>query len=132
MRGSWLGEAMALFVFVAGTPLNDGYINTHRCRKAKERSDEYLILAALLALDAHVTPVTAKQTSELLKLHLGAKSPVNVNASLRAYKSYVSPQKGTPLRWMFSPRMESNAFGSSAASPSVLPRTPRHSNRTSA
>ena len=62
--------------------------------KPKDRSDQYLILGALLALDAHNSPVTAKQVSDLLKLHLGAKIPVNINASLRAYKSYVSPQKG--------------------------------------
>ena len=67
--------------------------------KPKERSDQYLILSALHALDAHNTPVTAKQVSDLLGLHLGAKIPVNINASLRAYKSYVSPQKGPPLRW---------------------------------
>ena len=67
--------------------------------KPKERSDQYMILAALFSLSAHSEPVAAKQVSELLKLHMGAKCPVNVNASLRAYKSYVSPHKGSPLRW---------------------------------
>lgn len=70
--------------------------------KPKERSDQYLILAALLALDAHLAPVTAKQVSELLKLHLGNNTPVNVHASLRKYISYVSPHKGSPLRWSLS------------------------------
>lgn len=67
--------------------------------KPKERSDQYKILAALLVLDAHLAPVEVKQVSELLKLHLGNKVPVNVHASLRSYTSYVSPHKGPPLRW---------------------------------
>ncbi len=58
-----------------------------------------MILAALFSLDAHREPVAAKQVSDLLKLHVGVKCPGNVNASLRAYKSYVSPHKGIPLRW---------------------------------
>jgi nucleoside phosphorylase len=59
-----------------------------------------MVLSALFALEAHVTSVTAKQVTELLKLHLGAKAPANVNASLRAYKTYVCPkEKGPPLRW---------------------------------
>jgi len=68
--------------------------------KPKERSDQYVILAAMFVLNAHVATVTAKQISELLKLHLGAKRPANINASLRAYKAYVSPtDEGPPLRW---------------------------------
>lgn len=68
--------------------------------KPKERTDQYVILAALFALGAHVKSVTAKQVTDLLKLHLGAKAPGNVNASLRAYKTHVSPtDKGPPLRW---------------------------------
>jgi len=71
--------------------------------KPKERSDQYMILAALFTLDAHVTSVTAKQVADLLKLHLGAKAPGNANASLRAYKAYVSPkEKGPPLRWLLT------------------------------
>jgi hypothetical protein len=65
--------------------------------KPKERTDQYLILAALLTLGAHDTPVTAKQVSDLLRLHLGAKIPGNINASLRAYKSYVSPRASALL-----------------------------------
>lgn len=67
--------------------------------KPKERSDQYLILAALLVLNAHLAPIEVKQASELLKLHLGNKAPVNIHASLRKYTSYVNPHKGPPLRW---------------------------------
>jgi nucleoside phosphorylase len=68
--------------------------------KPKERSDQYLILAAMFVLNAHVASVTAKDISQLLKLHLGAKVPKNVNASLRAYTAYVSPtDAGPPIRW---------------------------------
>ena len=35
--------------------------------KPNERTDQYGILAALLVLDAHVAPVTAKQIGDLLK-----------------------------------------------------------------
>jgi nucleoside phosphorylase len=68
--------------------------------KPKERTDQYMILAALFVLEAHVRSVTAKQVTDMLKLHLGVKAPTNVPASLRAYKAYVSPaEKGPPLRW---------------------------------
>ena len=43
--------------------------------KPKERTDQYVILEALFALGAHTTPVTAKQTADILELHLGAKAP---------------------------------------------------------
>jgi nucleoside phosphorylase len=66
--------------------------------KPRERTHQYVILAALFALNAHIAPVTARQVIDLLKLHQGAKAPVNVNASLRAYGGYVSPS-GPPLRW---------------------------------
>lgn len=68
--------------------------------KPRERTDQYVVLAALFALDAHVTPVTARQVAEILKLHLGGRMPANVSASLRAYGAYVSPASiGPPLRW---------------------------------
>ena len=68
--------------------------------KPRERTGQYMVLSALFALKAHEAPVTAKQISDLLKLHLGAKAPRNINASLRGYKAYVSPKaKGPPLRW---------------------------------
>ncbi|MFZ1007401.1 MAG: hypothetical protein WAN65_11220 [Candidatus Sulfotelmatobacter sp.] len=68
--------------------------------KPRERSDQYAILAALFCLNAHSSPVTAKQVIDMLGLHLGKKTPKNVNASLRAYGAYVEPaEKGPPLRW---------------------------------
>lgn len=59
--------------------------------KPKERGDQYRILAALYDLKAHITPVTAKQVTDLLKLHCGNKVPSNVNSSLRAYTGLVTP-----------------------------------------
>lgn len=71
--------------------------------KPKERTDQYMILSALVSLDAHLSPVTAKEVSELLKLHLGSKSPSNVNACLRNYKLHVSPAgKGPPIKWQLT------------------------------
>lgn len=71
--------------------------------KPKERSDQYVILSALFVLNAHIAPVTAKAITDLLKLQLGKKAPTNVNASLRAYTTYVSPkEKGPPLRWQLT------------------------------
>jgi len=68
--------------------------------KPKERTDQYVILSALFALRAHIQPVTARQIAEILKLHLGAKSPKNIPASLRKYTAYASPKhKGPPLQW---------------------------------
>jgi nucleoside phosphorylase len=71
--------------------------------KPRERTDQYAVLSALFVLAAHITPVTAKQVADLLKLYLGAKAPGNVNACLRTYKAYVSPkEKGPPLRWLLT------------------------------
>jgi nucleoside phosphorylase len=73
--------------------------------KPKERTDQYVILAALFALESHTKAVTAKQVNDLLKLHLRARAPANVNASIRAYSGYVSPtEKGPPLRWSLTPK----------------------------
>jgi nucleoside phosphorylase len=72
--------------------------------KPSERTDQYVILAAMFALNAHTTPVTAKQIKDLLELHLGAKTPRNVSARLREYGSYVEPaEKGPPLLWLLTP-----------------------------
>src|ERR1035441_9864917 len=73
--------------------------------RPKERKDQYLILAALFALEAHLKPVSAKQITDILRLHRGgAHVPANINASLRAYTAYVSPaEKGPPLRWLLTP-----------------------------
>ena len=71
--------------------------------KPRERTDQYAVLSALFALGAHAAPVTAKQVSDLLKLHLGTKAPPNVNACLRNYTAYASPKdKGPPLRWLMT------------------------------
>lgn len=71
--------------------------------KPKERTDQYVVLSALFALNAHLKPVTAKQVADLLGLHLGKKAPGNVNANLRSYSAYVSPkEKGPPLRWLLT------------------------------
>ena len=68
--------------------------------KPRERTDQYVILAAMFALNGHVGSLTSTQISKLLKLHLGKKRPTNVNASLRAYTAEVSPaDPGPPLRW---------------------------------
>jgi len=66
--------------------------------KPKERSDQYRILAALFHLQAHVTPVSAKRVTDLLRLHCGNKMPSNVNASLRSYTGYVEPVATDSLR----------------------------------
>jgi hypothetical protein len=73
--------------------------------KPKERTDQYVILAALFVLNAHVRSVTAKDVSDKLMLHLGNKVPSNVPASLRAYTAYVSSvEKGPPIRWSLTQR----------------------------
>lgn len=67
--------------------------------KPRDRTDQYLVLAALYSLSAQTTPVTATAINQTLKLHLRGKAPGNVSASLRAYKSYVAPESGSPLLW---------------------------------
>lgn len=66
--------------------------------KPKERTDQYRILAALYELKGQLAPVSTKQVTDLLKLHLGNKIPVNVNASLRAYTGLVAPVADGPSR----------------------------------
>ncbi|MBK8097850.1 MAG: hypothetical protein IPK26_12125 [Planctomycetes bacterium] len=73
--------------------------------KPRDRTDQYVVLAALFCLDAQTLPVTAKQVSDLLKLHLQGKAPTNVHASLRSYTGYVEPaEKGPPLKWSLTPK----------------------------
>ncbi len=68
--------------------------------KPKERTSQYVVLAALHSLNAEVASVTVKEINEVLKLHLGNKAPSNVAAALRKYTSYVEPAEvGPPLRW---------------------------------
>ena len=72
--------------------------------KRNERTDQYLILAALYCLSAQIKSITARQISTLLKLHLGSNIPSNVNASLRQYVGLVSPShKGPPILWALTP-----------------------------
>src|SRR2546430_2759951 len=59
--------------------------------KPSKRSDQYRILAALYYLQAHVTPVSAKEIANLLRVHLRKNMPTNLNASLKAYTGYVEP-----------------------------------------
>lgn len=68
--------------------------------KPKERTDQYSVLAAMFVLRAHEVSVTARQVSDILKLHLGAKAPTNVPGCLRKYTTYAAPtDKGPPLLW---------------------------------
>jgi len=68
--------------------------------KPRDRTDQYVILAALYSLNAATKSVVVKQVNDLLKLHLGAKVPQNVSAALRKYTAYVEPEEsGPPLRW---------------------------------
>jgi hypothetical protein len=41
--------------------------------KPKERTDQYVILAALFAVEAHLAPVTAKQITDVIKTTPGNK-----------------------------------------------------------
>ncbi len=71
--------------------------------KPKERTPQYLVLAALFCLAAHSTPVTAREVSDLLKLHLRKDAPTNINDLLRKNPKYVTPQEnGPPLRWIIT------------------------------
>jgi len=72
--------------------------------KPRERTDQYVVLAAMHSLGAEATPVSAKQIRDLLKLHLGNKVPSNINACLRTYTAYVEPaDPGPPLQWRLKP-----------------------------
>jgi nucleoside phosphorylase len=68
--------------------------------KPRERTDPYVVLAALYCLNAHTGTVTARQVADLLDLHLGAKAPSNVPLVLRRLAPFVEPKdKGPPLKW---------------------------------
>jgi len=68
--------------------------------RPKERTDQYVIIAALFAKGAAGEDVSAREITDLLKLHLRANAPKNVNGSLRKYSTYVSPIDDlSPLRW---------------------------------
>lgn len=71
--------------------------------KKSDRTDQYLILAALYCLDALAKPIKASQITDLLKLHLGTNGPSNVHASLRKYEGLVAPtHKGSPIPWLLT------------------------------
>jgi nucleoside phosphorylase len=72
--------------------------------KPRDRTDQYVILAALHSLNAETNPTTVKEINKVLKLHLGGKAPTNVSASLRKYAAYVEPSDvGPPMRWRLKP-----------------------------
>lgn len=71
--------------------------------KPRERTPQYLVLAALFCLGAHSTPATAREVADLLELHLRKDSPTNVNDILRKNATYVTPkEKGPPLKWLLT------------------------------
>lgn len=66
--------------------------------KPNQRTDQYVILAALYFLGANNTPVTSSQVTSLLKLHKRTLS--NITSSLRSYSSYVERADATtPIKW---------------------------------
>lgn len=68
--------------------------------KPRQRTDQYVILAALYYLGANNTPVTVRQITDLLRLHLRRRQPANVTASLRSYTSFVEIcSREAPQRW---------------------------------
>jgi nucleoside phosphorylase len=68
--------------------------------KPKQRTDQYLILSALYFLRANDSPVTVKQISDLLNLHVRKDGPKNITASLKAYIGLVEvSDNATPRRW---------------------------------
>lgn len=68
--------------------------------KRREMTPQYMVLAALFTLGAHQHPVTAREVTDLLTLHLRKDRPSNVNDVLRKNPSYVTPAgKGPPLKW---------------------------------
>ncbi|BBO32592.1 hypothetical protein [Lacipirellula parvula] len=68
--------------------------------KPKQRTDQYLILSALYFLGANEAPVTVREISTLLRLHLQQSGPANISASLKAYTGLVEISGNeTPRRW---------------------------------
>lgn len=71
--------------------------------KPRERTDQYVILAAMYFLGANTKAVTAKEINEILSMHLRKKAPANVSALLRAYTAYIEvATKGSPLTWLLT------------------------------
>jgi len=68
--------------------------------KPKQRTDQFVILAALYYLEADKTAVTVHQITDVLNLHIRKERPSNVNASLRSYTSFVELASNVkPQRW---------------------------------
>lgn len=67
--------------------------------KPKERTPQYLTLAGLFCLNAHLSPITARELTNLLNLHLRKKAPKNINDILRKNPTYVTPKGAKPLTW---------------------------------
>lgn len=68
--------------------------------KPKQRTDQYVILAALYYLGADSEPVTVTRISDLLKLHIRKNLPANISSSLRSYTSFVElTGHETPQKW---------------------------------
>ena len=68
--------------------------------RPKQRTDQYVILAALYYLGADKIAVTARQITDLLKLHVRTALPSNVNSSLRSYTSFVElASNAKPYCW---------------------------------
>lgn len=72
--------------------------------KPKERTTEFLVLAAMYCLNAHKAPVETSAISSLLKLHLSKKQiPKNPADRLRKLKAYAKPSKPNgKLKWSLS------------------------------
>ncbi|BAT59895.1 5'-methylthioadenosine/S-adenosylhomocysteine nucleosidase [Variibacter gotjawalensis] len=72
--------------------------------KPRDRTDQYVILAALFSLGGDTRSVTVREINDRIRLHLGAKGPANVPGSLRKYTAYVEPaERGPPIRWRLKP-----------------------------
>ncbi|HKU74446.1 MAG TPA: hypothetical protein VJR02_11040 [Pyrinomonadaceae bacterium] len=68
--------------------------------KPQQRTDQFVILAALYYLGANNSPVTVRQISDLLKLHIRKNLPTNIAASLRSYTGLVELHSSEkPQQW---------------------------------
>jgi nucleoside phosphorylase len=68
-----------------------------------QRTDGFLVLAALFHLKAHATPVTKRQIEEALRLAVPKKDmPSNVGTSLSRLKGSVSLKATNPHTWLLT------------------------------
>jgi nucleoside phosphorylase len=69
--------------------------------RPKDRTTQYVVLAALFTLRADQKPVKAKEVGDLLRLHQGNKAPTNISLALRRTIPNVSPVNvSNKLHWM--------------------------------